>query len=71
MIGQLFVCFATKANPQKLLIVQLPRNAHYCKAKNSGVKFVVVHDLSRFSRDWTDQAVVIAQLEASGSGYGL
>jgi len=27
MIGQLFVCFATKANPQKLLIVQLPRNA--------------------------------------------
>jgi DNA invertase Pin-like site-specific DNA recombinase len=38
----------------------------YCKAKQNAVSYVVVHDLSRFSRDLTDQAIVIAQMESVG-----
>ena len=38
----------------------------FCKAKQNAVHFVVVHDLSRFSRDMGDQACVIAELESAG-----
>ena len=38
----------------------------FCKAKQNAVQFVVVHDLSRFSRDMGDQACVIAELESAG-----
>ena len=38
----------------------------FCKAKQNAVDFVVVHDLSRFSRDMEDQVSVIADLENAG-----
>ena len=38
----------------------------FCKAKQSAVDFVVVHDLSRFSRDMNDQVSVIADLGRVG-----
>jgi site-specific DNA recombinase len=38
----------------------------FCKAKQNAVDFVIVHDLSRFSRDMGDQACVIAELESAG-----
>ncbi len=38
----------------------------FCNLKQNAVKFVVVHDLSRFSRDMGAQAMVLAQLERGG-----
>jgi len=38
----------------------------FCTSKQNAVQFVVVHDLSRFSRDMGDQACVIAELESAG-----
>jgi site-specific DNA recombinase len=38
----------------------------FCQAKTDAVHYVVVHDLSRFSRDMGDQVCVIAQLENVG-----
>jgi len=37
-----------------------------CTSKQNPVDFVVVHDLSRFSRDVKDQAIVISILDRSG-----
>src|SRR5450755_738176 len=38
----------------------------FCKSKPNTVQFVVVHDLSRFSRAMGDQTCVIAELECAG-----
>jgi site-specific DNA recombinase len=38
----------------------------YCEKKQNAVSFVVVHDLSRFSRDLSDQVIVIAQMKSAG-----
>jgi site-specific DNA recombinase len=38
----------------------------FCKTKQNAVDFVVVHDLSRFSRRMEDQVSVIADLEDAG-----
>ena len=38
----------------------------FCKSKQNAVNFVVVHDLSRFSRYMEDQVSVIADLENAG-----
>ncbi len=38
----------------------------FCQAKQNVVHFVVVHDLSRFSREMSDQVYVIAGLENAG-----
>jgi site-specific DNA recombinase len=38
----------------------------YCKSKQNALNYVVVHDLSRFSRDLADQMFVITELESVG-----
>jgi site-specific DNA recombinase len=45
---------------------EFQRMLAFCKSKQNAVQFVVVHDLSRFSRDMGDQACVIAELESAG-----
>ena len=45
---------------------EFQRMLSFCKSKQNAVQFVVVHDLSRFSRDMGDQACVIAELESAG-----
>ncbi len=39
----------------------------FCGIKKNAVSFVIVNDLSRFSRDLADQCAVIGQLERSGA----
>jgi len=45
---------------------EFQRMIEFCKRKQNEISFVVVHDLSRFSRQMADQLAVIADLQAAG-----
>ena len=45
---------------------QFQRMLSFCKRKQNEVSFVVVHDLSRFSRLMEDQVTVLTELERAG-----